>query len=200
MIRGIIGACAVLAAFAVIEKTSNASTGDAGLLATACKATQVYAVMQPGEGLAVRAEPSPESDVIGNLAVLEEESDRPLSVVVTVTASQSGWARIALQSSKEYATADGVAHQYGWLPADLLTVDARVEGAITVYNRPGLMGRVLTTIKDDSVKFRVLGCRGEWLQVINARDGNIWIDKWCGRPGEGCRSGMIDRSVRGGGD
>ena len=30
------------------------------------------------------------------------------------------------------------------------------------------------------MKFRVLGCRGDWLQVINARHGNVWIDKWCG--------------------
>ena len=188
MIRGIIGACAVLAAFAVIENSSDASTGNTGLVGTSCKAIQAYAYMQPGEGLIVRAEPSPDAEVIGNLGVLEEESDKQLSAIVTVTASQSGWARIALQSAREYATADGLAHQHGWIPADLLTVDARVDGAITAYSRPGLMGRALTTIRDDNVKFRVLGCRGELLQVINARDGNIWIDKWCARPDEGCRT------------
>ena len=73
------------------------------------------------------------------------------------------------------------------MPADLLGVDARVDGAITVYSRPGLMGRALTKIEGDDVKFRVLGCRGEWLQVINARHGNVWIDRWCARE-DGCRS------------
>ena len=36
------------------------------------------------------------------------------------------------------------------------------------------------------MKFRVLGCRGTWLQVVNARHGHVWIDKWCARE-EGCR-------------
>lgn len=189
MVRAIIGTIAVLAAFAVIEKSSDASTGDRG----SCRATQAYAVMQPGEGVPVRAEPSPESEVIGALAVLGEQSEKslsqgPLATTVTMTASQSGWARIALQSARDYSAADKVVHLHGWIPADLLTVDARVDGPITVYSRPGLMGKALTTISNDSVKFRVLGCRGEWLQVINARDGNIWIDKWCARPDEGCRT------------
>ena len=30
------------------------------------------------------------------------------------------------------------------------------------------------------------GCRGEWLQVINAAKGNVWIDRWCAKE-EGCR-------------
>ena len=206
MIRGLIGTVAVLAAYAVIEKSSDASTGGMGLGGGACKPTQAYAIMQHGEGLVVRAEPSPEGEVVGHLSVLGgandgSSDDEPLTVVVTLTASRSGWARIALQQSgREYDATDRTVHPHGWIPADLLTVDARIDGPITVYSRPGLMGRALTTIRDDNVKFRVLGCRGAWLQVINARDGNIWIDKWCARPGEGCRSSVVDRSVRGGGD
>jgi hypothetical protein len=49
-----------------------------------------------------------------------------------------------------------------------------------------MMGHALTTIEGDDMKFRVLGCRSDWLQVINARHGNVWIDKWCGRE-DGCR-------------
>ena len=107
---------------------------------------------------------------------------------MTVTASQGGWARLALSTAGDYRAMDaGAAQPYGWVPADLLTVDARVDGPITVYSQPGLLGRALTTIEGDDMKFRVLGCRGEWLQVINARHGNIWIDKWCAKE-DGCRS------------
>jgi len=49
-----------------------------------------------------------------------------------------------------------------------------------------MMGRALTTIEGDDMKFRVLGCRSDRLQVINARQGNVWIDKWCARE-DGCR-------------
>jgi hypothetical protein len=183
MVRAFIGAIAVLAAFAVIEKSVDASTGDLG----ACKAVQAYAMMQPGEGLTVRAEPSPEAMVIGNLSVGGEQDGPLMSTVVTLTASQSGWVRIALQSAKDYNALDKAGRQYGWIPADLLSVDARTKDAITVYSRPGLMGKALTKIENEDVKFRVLGCRGDWLQVINARHGNIWIDKWCANPEEGCR-------------
>ena len=74
----------------------------------------------------------------------------------------------------------------GWIPADLLAVDARVDGAITVYDRPGLLGSAIATIEGDDMKFRVLGCRGTSFRSINARHGNVWIDKWCARE-EGCR-------------
>lgn len=182
MVRTIIGTVAVFAAFVVIEKSVDASTGDLG----ACKATQAYAMMQPGEGLPVRSEPTPESMVIGNLSVAAEEG-QPLVTVVTMTASQSGWVRIALQSARDFNALDKSGRQYGWVPADLLTVDARTKDAITVYSRPGLLGKALTRIENDDVRFRVLGCRGDWLQVINARHGNVWIDKWCANPDEGCR-------------
>jgi hypothetical protein len=182
MFRGVIGTVAILAAFVVIEQSVDASTGDLG----ACKAVQAYAQMQPGEGFAVRAEPSPEAMVIGNLSVLGDES-KPMTTVVTMTASQSGWVRIALQPTKDYSAVDKSGRQYGWVPADLLTVDARTKDAITVYSRPGLMGKAVAKIENEDVKFRVLGCRGDWLQVINARHGNIWIDKWCANPEEGCR-------------
>jgi hypothetical protein len=179
MVRAIIGSVAVLTAFAVVEQSVGASTGDMG----ACKATQAYAMMQPGEGLPVRSDPSPGGTVIGNLSTMNDQ----LVTVVTMTAAQNGWVRIALQSAKDYNALDKAGRQYGWVPADLLTVDARVNGSITVYSRPGLMGKAVTKIENDDVRFRVLSCRGDWLQVINARHGNIWIDKWCANPEEGCR-------------
>ena len=77
--------------------------------------------------------------------------------------------------------------QFGWVPADLLTVDARIDGAITTYSRPGLLGHPTGRIENENGQFRVLGCRGDWMQVINERHGNTWIDKWCARE-EGCRS------------
>jgi hypothetical protein len=42
-------------------------------------------------------------------------------------------------------------------------------------------------IDHEDKMFRVLGCRGDLLQVINASQGNTWIDKWCSKA-EGCRS------------
>ncbi|HYC65990.1 MAG TPA: hypothetical protein VEC14_14770 [Reyranellaceae bacterium] len=182
MVRGAVGTIAILAAFVVIEQSVDASTGDLG----ACKAVQAYAQMQPGEGLTVRAEPSPEASVIGNLSVLGDER-KPMATVVTMTASQSGWVRIALQSAKDFKAVDTSGRQYGWVPADQLTVDARTSGAITVYSRPGLMGKAMAKIENEDLRFRVLGCRGDWLQVINASHGNIWIDKWCANPDDGCR-------------
>ena len=41
-------------------------------------------------------------------------------------------------------------------------------------------------VEGRDMQFRVLGCRGEWLQVINAEKGNVWIDRWCAKQ-EGCR-------------
>ncbi len=182
MIRAIIGTIAVLAGFAVLERSVDASTGLAGT----CTPTQAYTTLYRGETVPVRSEPTPEASVVGFLAGRGGKTD-PARSVVTVTASQSGWARIALSTAGDYRAADaGSVQLYGWVPADLLTVDARVDGTITVYSRPGLLGRTLTTIEGDDMKFRVLGCRGEMLQVINARHGNVWIDKWCAKE-EGCR-------------
>ena len=88
---------------------------------------------------------------------------------VTIMGSQSGWARIALNTAQGYAAADAAPQSFGWMPADLLTVDARVDGTITAYDRPDLLGSAIATIEGDDMKFRVLGCRGTWLQVVNAR-------------------------------
>ena len=180
MIRAIIGTLAVLAGFGVLERSVDASTGHAG----SCVATQAYALLQPGEVLPVRLEPSLQGATIGTLS---DRSGQALDrTQVTITGSQSGWARIALNAAPGY-TDDGAGKQaFGWVPADLLMVDSRVDGPITVYSRPGLLGGQIATIENADMKFRVLGCRGSWLQVVNASHGNVWIDKWCGRE-ESCR-------------
>lgn len=173
MIRAMIGTVAVLAGFAVVEHSVDASTGPAG----SCKATQAYAVLPAGEQVVVRAEPTPEGSVVGTLA----------STTVTLTGSQSGWARIALKSAKDLnAAADHAPVLHGWVPADMLAVDTRIDGAVTMYSRPGIMGVKTGSIEGDDMRFRVLGCRGELLQVINAARGNTWIDRWCAKE-EGCR-------------
>ena len=64
MIRAVIGTVAVLAGFAVVERSSDASTGQAG----SCKITQAYALLHPGEQVPVRAQPTPEAPVVGALA------------------------------------------------------------------------------------------------------------------------------------
>jgi hypothetical protein len=180
MIRAIIGTVAVLAGFAVVETSSDASTGPAG----SCKATQAYALLQPGERLPVRGEPTPAGTVVGTLASGEAGSG-PIMSVVTLTGSQSGWARIAL-NSPDYRAIDSSSRPYGWIPADALAVDTRLDGKVTIYNRPDLLGSAMASLQNEDQKFRVLGCRGDLLQVINAQQGNVWIDRWCGRK-EGCR-------------
>jgi hypothetical protein len=180
MIRAIVGTVAVLAGFAVVENAGNASTGPAG----ACRTTQAYALLHAGESVPVRAAPTPEAPVLGALSTGSSTSDIVASVV-TLTGSQSGWARIALDS-KDYTAADGGRHEYGWVPADLLAVDSRLDGAITVYDRPGLLGSVIKRISGEDEKFRVVGCSGDLLRVINAKRGNVWIDRWCAT-GESCR-------------
>jgi hypothetical protein len=180
MIRAIIGTVAVLAGFAVVENSSDASTGLAG----SCKMTQAYALLHPGEQVPVRAAPTPEAPVLGALATSNMRADVAMSVV-TVTGSQNGWARIAL-NSKDYTAIDHAPHEYGWVPADLLAVNSRLDGRVTVYDRPGLLGSVIKRISNEDERFRVLGCNGDLLQVINARHGNVWIDRWCAK-GEGCR-------------
>jgi len=180
MIRAIIGTVAVLAGFAVVENSVDASTGMAG----SCKATQVYAMLRPGEQLPVRAMPTPEGRVVGALATQDMTAELSPSSV-TIVGSQSGWARIAL-GGKDYTAIDGTPQKFGWVPADLLTVDTRIDGTITTFSRPGMLGVALGRIEGEDQKFRVLGCRGDWLQVLNAERGNVWIDRWCGRE-EGCR-------------
>lgn len=181
MLRAIIGTAAVLAGFGVIERSVDASTGYAG----SCTATQAYALLQRGETVSVRAEPTPRAAVIGTLSGRAAKGELARSQV-TIMGSQSGWARIALNTTQGYAAASDTPQSFGWMPADLLTVDARVDGTITAYDRPGLLGSTVATIEGDDMKFRVLGCRGNLLQVVNARHGNVWIDKWCARE-EGCR-------------
>ena len=182
-IRAIIGTVAVLAGFAVLERSVDASTGQAG----SCKPTQAYALLHRGETIAVRAQPTPEGTVVGVLSAADMKAEL-MDSVVTITSSQSGWARIVLNTARDFtATESGAARQYGWVPADLLAVDARVDGQIKTYDRPGLMGHQTGAIENDNGRFRVLGCRGDWLQVINEQHGNTWIDKWCARE-EGCRS------------
>jgi hypothetical protein len=171
MLRAIIGTVAVLAGFGVLERSVDASTGYAG----SCTATQAYALLQRGEMAPVRAEPTPHAAVIGTLSGRAAKGELARSQV-TIMGSQSGWARIALNTAQGYAAQD-LAPQ---------SVDARVDGTITAYDRPGLLGSAVATIEGDDMKFRVLGCRGSWLQVVNARHGNVWIDKWCARE-EGCR-------------
>ena len=61
MMRAVIGTVAVLAGFAVLEDSVDASTGLAG----SCKVAQAYALMPAGEQLAVRATPTPEGAVVG---------------------------------------------------------------------------------------------------------------------------------------
>ncbi len=181
MFRTVICTVAVLAGFAVVESSSDASTGQAG----SCKITQAYAMLHPGEQLPVRNTPSPEGAVVGALAT-ERMDEEIIASVVTLTGSQNGWARIAL-ISKDYTAIDGAPHSYGWIPADTLAVSSRLAGAVTVYTRPGWLGQVGGRIQNDDQAFRVLGCNGDMLQVINAKQGNVWIDRWCAKA-EGCRS------------
>ena len=180
MIRAVIGTVSVLAGFAVLEQSVDASTGLAG----SCKATQAYALLQATEALPVLATPTPEGTVIGTLASRAMSRDVSPSAV-TITGSQSGWARIALGGA-DYTAVDGSRRQYGWVPADALAVSSRLEGDVTMFTKPGLLGQEIGKIKNENLQFRVLGCRGELLQVINAAKGNVWIDRWCAKE-EGCR-------------
>ena len=178
-IRAIIGTVAVLAGFAVLERSVDASTGQAG----SCKPTQAYATLHPGDRIVVRAQPTPEAAVLGMIS-----ADTEMIATVTMNSSMSGWARIALNTAQDYTALDATApRSFGWIPADQLAVDTRVDGTITTYSRPSLIGVVTGKIDHQDEKFRVLGCRGELLQVINASQGNTWIDKWCSKA-EGCRS------------
>ncbi len=181
MIRAVVGTIAVLAGFAVLEDSLDASAGSAA----SCRDKQAYALLQPGEALPVRNLPTPEGRVVGTFAAPNMGANGTASPV-TIVGSQSGWARIALHG-KDFTAIDGMPQQFGWVPADQLTVDTRVDGTITTFSRPGSLGGELGRIEGEDQKFQVLGCRGDWLQVINASRGNVWIDRWCARE-EGCRS------------
>jgi hypothetical protein len=180
MIRAIIGTVSVLAGFAVLEQSVDASTGLAG----SCKATEAYALLQPGQPLEVRATPTPEGIVIGSIATRDMSREVSTSNV-TLIGSQAGWARIALGAA-DYTAVDGKS-KLGWVPADSLAVSSNLDGDVTMFTKPGLLGAPIGQIKGEDLQFRVLGCRGSWLQVINAEKGNIWIDRWCAKE-EGCKS------------
>lgn len=154
MIRAMIGTVAVLAGFAVVERSVDASTGQPG----SCTPTDTYALVQPGEGVAVRAGPALDEAVVGTL---RGEARIP----VRMSGSQGGWARIEV--------VDG-AQRHGWVPADQLKVDAKANSPL--YSRPGPLGQKLAILDGETGSFRILGCRGNWLQVINARTGTGWID------------------------
>jgi len=152
MIRVIIGTVAVLAGFAVVERSVDASTGPAG----SCVPTDVHALLPPQDTVAVRSGPTMNSPVIGAL--------RGRAAVI-LSGGQGGWAHIALTDAP---------HLDGWVPADQLWVD--VEAGRALHSLPGPLGRKLATSDGDTGSFRVLGCHGPWLHVINARAGAVWID------------------------
>ncbi len=152
MIRVIIGTVAVLAGFAVVERSVDASTGQVG----SCTPTEVHALPPAGDPVAVRSGPTMNSPVIG---VLRSR------VAVRLSGGQGGWAHIALTDAP---------HLDGWVPADQLWVD--VEAGRALYSLPGPMSRKLAMSDGGTGSFRVLGCHGPWLHVINARTGAVWID------------------------
>jgi len=178
MMRAVIGTVAVLAGFAVLEDSVDASTGLAG----SCKVAQAYALLPAGEQLAVRATPTPEGAVVGMIVPREMVQDLS-TTTVTMISSQGGWARIVVGGA-DYTAIDKAPRQTGWIPADALSVDTHLDGPTKIYSRPGLLGHQIGKAQD--MQFRVLGCKGEFLQVINADKGNVWLDRWCARP-DGCR-------------
>ena len=181
MMRAIIGTVAVLAGFAVLEDSVDASTGLAG----SCKAARAYALLPAGEQLAVRAAPTPEGTVVGMIVPRETATAEDLTATtVTMISSQAGWARIIV-GGPNYAAADNAPRQTGWIPADTLSVDTHLGTPVKIFSRPGLLGQEIGKAQD--MQFRVLGCKGAYLQVINADKGNVWLDRWCARP-DGCRS------------
>lgn len=152
MIRAMIGTVAVLAGFAVVERSVDASTGQAG----SCTPTDAHALLPQDETVPMRSAPALDSPAIGMLRG---------GTAVSLSGSQGGWARISVVDESQ---------RFGWVPADQLKVNAKVGSAL--YSRPGPMGDRLAVL-DGVSSFRVLGCRGSWLQVINARHGAGWIDR-----------------------
>jgi hypothetical protein len=153
MIRVVIGTVAVLAGFAVVERSVDASTGQVGT----CTPAEVHALPPPGDTVAVRSGPTMNSPVIGALRS---------RAAASLSGGQGGWAHIALTDAP---------HLDGWVLADQLWVD--VEAGRALYRLPGPMSRKLAMSDGDAGSFRVLGCHGPWLHVINARTGAVWIDK-----------------------
>lgn len=152
MIRAMIGTVAVLAGFAVVERSVDDGAGEPG----SCKPTDVHALLAPGDRVAVRSAPTPLSPAVGLLGGRD---------VVSLAGGQGGWAHIA--------TAE-VPQLDGWVPADQLWID--VEAGRPLYSLPGPMGRKLPILGEARSRFRVLGCHGSWLHVINAHTGAVWID------------------------
>ena len=152
MIRVIIGTVAVLAGFAVVERSVDASTGQVG----SCTPIDVHSLLPPGDSLVVRSGPTLASPAIGALRG---------AAAVILSGGQSGWAHVAITDAP---------HLDGWVPADQLWVD--VEAGRALYSLPGPMSRKLAMSDGDTGSFRVLGCHGPWLHVINARTGAVWID------------------------
>lgn len=152
MIRAMIGTLAVLAGFAVVERSVDASTGPPG----SCKPIEVHALLPPGDVVAVRSGPTPLSPSVGTLRG---------RAVVSLSGGQGGWAHIAVADAPQLD---------GWVPADQLWVD--VEPGHALYSLPGPLGRVLAMSDGDAESFRVLGCHGAWLRLINARTGAVWTD------------------------
>lgn len=152
MIRAMIGTVAVLAGFAVVERSVDASTGPPG----SCRPVTVEALLPPGDTVAARSAPTPHAPPLGTLR------DRD---AVSLAGSQGGWAHVA--------TAGG-AQIDGWVPADRLWVE--VEAGRSLYSLPGPMGRTLAMSDGGTRRFRILGCHGPWLHVISARTGAVWID------------------------
>ncbi len=153
MIRAMIGTLAVLAGFAVVERSVDARTGPAG----SCTPTDVHALLLPGDSLVVRSGPTLASPAIGALRG---------GAAVILSGGQSGWAHV---------TGASAPHLDGWVPADQLWVD--VQAGHALYSLPGPTGRKLAASDGDTGSFRVLGCHGTWLHVIHARTGAVWIDK-----------------------
>ena len=101
MIRGIVGTVAVLAGFAVLERSVDASTGQAG----SCTPTEAYALLPRGEAVPVRTSPTPQAAVIGTLSGRRGGTADVVRAAVTITGSQNGWARIALATAHDYSAA-----------------------------------------------------------------------------------------------
>lgn len=152
MIRAMIGTVAVLAGFAVVERSVDASTGPPG----SCGPVTVQVLLPPGDTVAVRSAPTSQAAPLGTLR------DREL---VGLAGGQGGWAHVATGAAVPLD---------GWVPADRLWVE--VEVGRPLYSLPGPMGRTLATSDAAAGRFRVLGCHGPWLHVINARTGAVWID------------------------
>ena len=100
--RAIIGVSAVLAGVAVLERSVDASAGPVG----GCRGSEAYALLQPGERIDVRTESSPEAAVVGSLGA-PAGGTAAIATIVTLDASQSGWARIVLASPNRFGWRSG---------------------------------------------------------------------------------------------